>query len=170
METNNPYTSPQSNLFGGTAATSSDGVTQGVMLQLQKTKPWVRFMSVMMFIGAGLMLVVGLIMGIAGGAGAMTGNNNALGAGVGMGIAVGYSLLSVLYIFPALKLWKYADRIRDLLGSRQIIDLEKALNEQRVFWKFVGVMMIVIFVLYFVAAIIGAAVVGFGVFKASGGM
>lgn len=170
METNNPYSSPQSNLFGGTAATSSDGVTQGVLLQLQKTKPWVRFMSVMMFIGAGLMLMVGVVMGLAGGAGLMTGQNKALGAGVGMGIAVGYSLLAVLYIFPALKLWKYADRIRDLLNSRQIIDLEKALNEQRAFWKFVGVMMIVIFVIYFVAAIIGAVVIGIGAAKASGKM
>ena len=85
METNNPYTSPQSNLFGGTAATSSDGVTQGVLLQLQKTKPWVRFMSVMMFIGAGLMLMVGVVMGLAGGAGLMkqAGNNKASAAGVG---------------------------------------------------------------------------------------
>ena len=57
METNNPYSSPQSNLFGGTDATSGDGVTQGVLLQLQKTKPWVRFMSVMMFVGAAFLVL-----------------------------------------------------------------------------------------------------------------
>jgi Family of unknown function (DUF5362) len=170
METSNPYTSPQSNLFGGTAATSSDGVTQGVLLQLQKTKPWVRFMSVMMFIGAGLMLVVGLVMGIASSAGMMNQGNKAMGAGLGVLMAAIYALFSVVYIYPALKLWKYADRIRDLLNSRQIIDLEKALNEQRAFWKFVGVMMIVIFVIYFVAALTGALVVGINAAKASGKM
>lgn len=170
METNNPYSSPESNLFGGTAATSSDGVTQGVILQLQKTKPWVRFMSVMMFIGAGFMVLAGLFMGLAGGASAMSGDNKALGAGLGVGIAAAYSLLAILYIFPALKLWKYADRIRDLMSSRQVLDLEKALNEQRAFWKFVGVMMIVVFVLYFVAAIVMVGVVGVSAAKASGSM
>jgi disulfide bond formation protein DsbB len=49
-------------------------------------------------------------------------------------------------------------------------DLEKALNEQRAFWKFLGVMMIVVFVLYFVGAIVIAATAGFAAMKASGKM
>ena len=172
METNNPYSSPQSNLFGGTESAGGDGVTQGVLLQLQKTKPWVRFMSVMMFIGAAFMLLAGVMMGALGATGAMkqVGGSQAFNAGFGVGLAAVYALMAVLYIYPALKLWKYADRIRDLLNSRQILDLEKALNEQRAFWKFVGVMIIVMFVVYFVAAIIIAAVGIGAAVKASGSM
>lgn len=167
MEPTNPYSSPQSNLFGGTAETSSEGVTQGVMLQLQKTKPWVRFMSVMMFVGAGFMLLAGIMMGALGATGAMKQagagspfGNQFGGAAFGVGLAAVYALLAVLYIYPALKLWKYADRIRDLVNSRQVIDLEKALNEQRAFWKFVGVMIIAMFVIYFVIIVVA---VGIGV-------
>ncbi|MCE9519267.1 MAG: DUF5362 domain-containing protein [Verrucomicrobia bacterium] len=157
MEPNNPYTSPQSNLFGGSAATSGESVTQGVLLQLQKTKPWVRFMSVMVFIGAGFMLLAGVAMGVMGAAGALkgTGASSAFSAGFGFGLTAVYALIAVLYIYPGMKLWKYANYIRDLLASRQVIDLEKALNEQRAFWKFFGVMMIVVLAIYFVIAIVG---------------
>ena len=172
METNNPYSSPQSNLFGGAESAGGDGVTQGVLLQLQKTKPWVRFFSVMMFIGSAFMVLAAVMMGALGATGALkqAGGGAAFNAGFGIGMAALYALTAVLYIYPALKLWKYADRIRDLMNSRQVIDLEKALNEQRAFWKFVGVMIIVIFALYFVAAIVLAAV-GIGVAaKASGSL
>ena len=160
METNNPYTSPQSNLFGGNADTGGDGVSQGVMLQLKKTKPWVRFFSVMMFIGAAFMLIGAIAIGVLGASGVMkqSGATPALGAGFGVGFAAIYGVLSVVYIFPALKLWKYADRIRDLCSSMQVMDLEKALNEQRAFWKFVGVMMIMVFAIYFVVIIVAVGV------------
>ena len=173
METNNPFNSPQSNLFGGNTGTTGDVVSQGVTLQLQKTKPWVRFMSVLMFIGAGLMLLGGIAMGVLGASGVMkqaSGGSPAFNAGFGAGIAAVYTFMAVLYIYPALKLWKYADRIRDLINSHQVLDLEKALNEQRAFWKFVGVMIIAVFVIYFVAAIIVAAVGIGAVVKASGSM
>ncbi len=174
METNNPYTSPQSNLFGGSAETTTDGVTQGVLLQLQKTKPWVRLMSVVMFLGAGLMLLGGLAMGLMGAAGTL--NQTAspfggqMGAVFGVGMAAMYGILAVLYVFPALKLWKYADRIRDLLASRQLVDLERALNEQRAFWKFVGVMIVVVLIIYAVAIIVGGVIAVSAMMKASGKM
>ena len=172
MDTNNPYSSPQSNLFSGSAATSAETVTQGVMLQLKKTRPWVRFMSVLMFVGAGLMLLVGLFVGLAGGVGAFSKANpemsTAFRAGFGVGMAVVYGLLAALYIFPALKLWKYADRIRDLCNSMHTLDLEKALNEQRSFWKFVGVMALVMICIYVVAIGVGVAI-GIGAAVKAGG-
>ncbi len=173
MDPNNPYASPQSNLFGGTSGTSGDAVTQGVLLQLQKTKPWVRFMSVMIFIGAGFMLLAGVIMGVMGSSGGLmkgTGTSAAYQAGFGFGLTVVYALFAVLYIYPGLKLWKYANSIRDLLASRQVIDLEKALNEQRAFWKFLGVMAIVVLALYIVGAIVIGVTVGFAAARSSGGM
>lgn len=164
MENANPYSSPQSNLFGGTSASGGDGVTQGVILQLQKTRPWVRFIAVLMFIISALMLLAGVLMGAFGATGGFKpagGGSAAFNAGFGVGMAALYAFIAVLYMYPALKLWKYADRIRDLVNSRQGIDLEKALNEQRAFWKFVGVMIIVLLVLYF---FIFVAAIGFGVF------
>ncbi|MBX7210460.1 MAG: hypothetical protein K1X78_19275 [Verrucomicrobiaceae bacterium] len=159
METGNPYSSPQSNLFGGSTAMSGDTVSQGVMLHLKKTGPWVRFMSVIMFLGAAFMLLAALMMGVVGGAGMMQQGPSVFGGKLSgtafsMAVAAIYGLMAVLYIYPALKLWKYADRIRDLCNSMQVVDLEKALNEQRAFWKFVGVMVIALIVLYFVIIVV----------------
>ena len=67
---------------------------------LRQTKPWVRFLSIMGFIGAGLMILCGLIMGIAGVAG---------GASEMFLLFIFYPLLGLLYIFPALFLHRYAN-------------------------------------------------------------
>ncbi len=87
---------------------------------------------------------------------------------MGAGIGIAYLIFSMLYIYPALKLWKYASGIAALLASGSIMDLENALDQQRSFWKFIGVMMLAILVLYALIAVI--AIIG-GVFvsmKASG--
>lgn len=159
-----PYSSPGTHEpppgFSG-----SSSVSQGVLAQLAGTKPWVRFMSVLTFVGAGFMLLAALIMLVAGGAIAATAKTGgaALPAGMMSVFAVLYALFAGVYIYPAMKLWKYANRIAGLLSSGAMMDLEGALNEQRLFWKFLGIMVIAMFVLYFVVMI---AAVGFGAFGA----
>ena len=148
---------------------SEAAVTAGVLQQLAGTKPWVRFISVLMFIGVGFMLLgaVGLIA--AGSIGARNSNSGAFSAGMMFGMAVGYGIFAFLYIYPALKLWKYATRIGELAVSGSTMDLESALSEQRSFWKFIGVMALVLLVLYFVFFIGLLAVGGFAAMKAQGG-
>lgn len=153
-----PYSSPSSSIQPP-AYTSDALVTQGVLQQLAGTKPWVRFMSVMMFVGAGLMLLGAVGMLLAGGAMAAGGKPGLLPAGAMVGIVILYALLALVYIYPALKLWSYASKIGALLISGSSMDLEAALSQQRSFWKFLGIMMIAIFVLY-ILFIIGIAVFG----------
>ena len=145
------------------------GVTQGVIQQLKGTKPWVRFMSVLLFIGAGAMLLGALVVLVMAGALATTAGKEAMGhapgftAGIISAMAILYAIFGLIYIYPALKLWKYANRIAMLVVSGDVLDLEAALNEQRAFWKFLGIVVITIFGLYIVAVI---AMVIFGVFAA----
>lgn len=171
METPNPYTSPQANLFGSSSS-SGGAITPGVILQLQKTKPWVRFFSVMMFLGAAFMVLAALVMGVMGaafGSAALEGKGSpAMQAGFGAGMAAIYGVMAVLYIYPGIKLWKYADRIRDLQNSADAAMLEAALNEQRAFWKYVGVMIIVMICLYAVAIVVMGVVVGVAAAKSGG--
>ncbi len=96
--------------------------------------------------------------------------------GVGTGISAGvmsmfailYASVALIYIYPALKLWGYANQIASLLVSGSTIDLEGALNQQRAFWKFLGIMVIAVFVLYIVAIILLVAIGGFAAMKAKG--
>ena len=156
----NPYTSPSANLFGSSGQTSNEAVPAEAIIQLQQTKPWVRFFSVMMWIAVFFMLLAGLGMAAL----SMIGGEAAKAAGMPptMAIILGgvYAVFAFLYIYPAMKIWQYASSIQRLVNSRHPSDLVSALSHQRAFWKFVGILMILVilaYVLIFVVAI-GAGV------------
>ena len=155
---NDPYATPMTNVqptgYSGQAV-----ISQGVIQQLAATKPWVRFISVLMFIGAGLMLLLALLMVVMGSAVASATKNPMFSGGMGVFMAAIYGVLAFIYIFPALKIWKYATCIGVLMASGATFDLEMALNEQRSFWKFIGILCL-IFVSLYALIFIGFLVLG----------
>jgi Family of unknown function (DUF5362) len=113
----------------------TDDVTgRGVAAILQNTQPWVRFCSILGFVSAGGMILVGLAAGTVG---LVTGN---LETAV---MIVVYPLVGVLYVFPSIYLLRYADGIRRFSRSTSQQDLVTALDAQRSFWKFIGVLSLV---------------------------
>ncbi len=121
----------------------------GIQSVLAGTKPWVRLCSVLLFISAALMILVGGLGGVLG--------TVALGGGAETAaLMLVYALTGLLYLIPALYLYRYAARIGEYLTGGQDVQLELALDAQRSFWKFVGVLsliLIVIAVLGIIAAI-----------------
>ncbi|MEM9081342.1 MAG: DUF5362 family protein [Verrucomicrobiota bacterium] len=73
---------------------------------------------------------------------------------IGMGIA--YGVFAFFYLFPSLKLWKYGSHIKNFVDSQSINDLEAALDAQRSFWKFVGIMVLLVIAMY-ILLIVGVA-------------
>jgi Family of unknown function (DUF5362) len=165
----NPYSSPAANLFGSTSATSAESVSAGVINQLKRTKPWVRFIGVMMWIAIGFMMLASVLMILGGSAmgAAMEKANPAMPAGFMAGIGALYVLIAFLYIYPTIKIWKYGTSIGKLTQSGSNADLENALDQQRAFWKFVGIMMIIMIVVYIVAFVV-MIVAGFSMAAAGG--
>ncbi|OYW75359.1 MAG: hypothetical protein B7Z37_13705 [Verrucomicrobia bacterium 12-59-8] len=156
----NPYSTPAANLYGSNSGGAADAVSPSTIAILSATRPWVRFMSVLMWIGVALMLLVAAGMGLVSVLGAAKSISSGPLGGVQLVVfAVIYGVLAFLYIFPAIKLWKYANRIGSLGATRSVADLDAALNEQRSFWKFVGVMTIIMISLYLVA-VIGFVAIG----------
>ncbi|HVX60867.1 MAG TPA: hypothetical protein VHC19_09700 [Pirellulales bacterium] len=109
---------------------------------LLQTRPWVRFLSVLGFIATALMAVVGLLGGGLGLAGA-GGNTPAV-------VMLAYVPLSLVYFFPSLFLWRFADRISKLQTTQAASDMESALEAQRSFWRFVGIAVALVLALYVV--------------------
>src|SRR5690606_11586638 len=111
-------------------------VGSAVVDQLARTKGWTRFFSILMWLGAGFLLLAGagmMLMGLAAG-GAASELEQQLGAiGGGIGLGVIYFLLAIFYIYPALKLGSYSSRITDLMNSPNEANLVAALNQQRAF-------------------------------------
>lgn len=166
----NPYHAPSANLFGSSATTSGEAVPTEAIQKLQATKPWFRFFGVIMWIAVALMLLggfgmlAGAVIGIS--AGGQAGAGMAAQAGILIGMAVAYVILAFLYIYPAIKIWKAGTAIKRLVNSRQPEDLVAALEHQRAFWKFCGVLTILLIVFY-----IGILVVmGLGAFGMMNGL
>jgi len=145
----NPYTPPSADLFGG-PLTGSSTVPQGVINQLLRTKSWVQFHAVLLYIFMALIILVGVIQVWFGGVltASQSGGNVSVAytSGTLAGALVFPALLAILFYYPASRLWKYGRRIRDLALSRSSDDLEAALNEQRAIWTFAGRMILVVIV------------------------
>ena len=110
---------------------SPDPHPDAVRSTLERTQPWVRFLAIVGFVYIGLMIVGGLI------AGAFLLASGEMQAVV---ILFLYPLIGVLYLYPALCLLRYANGIRSFTRTNDLQDLAAALDAQRGFWKFVGVL------------------------------
>lgn len=127
-------------------------VTRRTIDMLRQTRPWVILFAVLMFLGAGLLLIGSVIGMLA----AMQVRSGLVMIGPALNIA-----MSLLYIFPAVFLWRYASRIADLSYRKRAGDLEAALEAQKSYWKFLGIVTLVVIclgiVLVVVLVVAGAA-------------
>ena len=133
-----PATHPSSpqRVTRNVSAQGGQQVSSLVIEKLAGTQGWVRFFSVLGFI------VFGLIM--LGAVGALF-----LG-GMGVLLSLVYIVMGTLYFFPTLKLSQYASRIARLRATRSEHDLVAALEAQRSFWAFVGIVTLVVLCIYLV--------------------
>jgi hypothetical protein len=125
-------------------------VTELAVDLLRQTRPWVVFLSVLSFVGAGLCLLAGVFMLFAGAMAGAMGTASAAGAAAFSPALLGaiYLPMSALYIYPGIKLWAYGAAIGRLMASRASAELENALLHQKSFWKYSGISAIVLIALY----------------------
>jgi hypothetical protein len=129
---------------GGGAA--GDAVATDAMLAaLAATRPWVRLVSVLLFIGAGLGLVAALVSMLAVG--------HAPGGPPAVLVGAIQVLACLLYLVPAWYLSRYSGALGSFLEGGAVSELEAALDHQKSFWKFVGILTLISIVL----AVLGIA-------------
>ena len=131
----------------------------GVADILRRTQPWTRLMGVLGFIMVGFMMVVGIVGGLAG---------LATGDATALMLLFLYPVMALLYIFPSLYLVRYSRRIREFVAGGQGSQLEAALDAQRAFWKFLGILTVISIVMGVLAVLI-AVVAGFAIATGSAG-
>jgi hypothetical protein len=115
---------------------------------LDQTRPWVRFMAIVTFVGAGLTALLAAVILVAvvlsGGLGregnAPASQGGALGAVLA---ALVYLATACLYVALGLFLSRYAAAIHRLQATGAEADLEDALKSQKSFWRFVGICTVV---------------------------
>lgn len=130
-------------------------ITALMVEYLRETKPWVRFMSVIMFIMVGFILIgsVFILLMPAGPA----------GGGMNVLLALVYIAMGVLYVFPAYFLHQFASAIRSIERGGGDVAMEEALRSQKSFWRFVGIatlIVIAIYIVIIVVVVLGAMAAG----------
>jgi len=155
----NPYSAPQTSL-NAPAAVAAGPVSAEAVELLRRTKPWVRFFSVLGILGIVLMGLGALAM-----VALSFGPFQAMPLAARIGMAVLYLVLAFLYIPPVLYLHRYASRIRDLVDENSSVNLENALRAQKSFWKYIGmftVITLIVYVLVLVGILLTGVVMGLG--------
>jgi len=132
-----------SNPYGAPTTHSPNPAMKGAQVDftvidvLRRTKGWVQFMSLLMFIIVGLSL---------------------LGAPVMFKVhpisGIIYLAILALYLYPGIKLWQYGSGITKVMMDSSSISLAYALDKQRAFWKFVGILTIITLVISIIFPII----------------
>ena len=143
----NPYASPASLPqidVAGPAATGGQTITPGIHRAMSETRPWVLFLSVLLFIAAGMMTLGCVAMAC---------------------FAIGFQEVEVLlgaafyllyggFLFGfGYYLFSYARTIGVFTGSGHADHLEAALVAQKSFWKLVGIFIIVVLLLMLLAGL-----------------
>ncbi|MBW2455037.1 MAG: hypothetical protein JRI68_11030 [Deltaproteobacteria bacterium] len=164
MEAFDPYRPPLDGFdrSGPGAGDTEEGRhTDRMVAHLKGTRPWVLFLAVLMFLGAAFMVLGGIAFALTGALGArgLVGPAEAVGAGMV------YLVGGAVYFLFGYLMYRYTSAIGRLVVSNRTVDIEDALDAQRVFWKASGitaVVMIAIMVMVVVAGIIAGIAAAMG--------
>ncbi|AUC86620.1 hypothetical protein CW731_02295 [Polaribacter sp. ALD11] len=119
---------------------------------LKETAKWCKFLSILGFIGLGLMLIGSFFIG------AIYNNmpqTQAMPFDVGSMMTGLYVIFGLIYIFPIYYLYQFSVKMKKALISKDDEVLASAFEMLKSHYKFIGVFTIIILSIYVLAAIIG---------------
>jgi hypothetical protein len=139
-EEQNPYSSPES---AANPVEPENICLSGTMLSsLKGVSPWVRFIGVLGFIGAGAMGLLGIIVLVSGGAIAALADTEFLGVLSAFGGFI-YIGIGALYFFPSLFTYRFGVGLKNYCLTYNNAELERAFKNNYSLWKFNGILTIV---------------------------
>lgn len=150
MSITNPYSAPAVPGSKGTKVAGSGGAIE----PLNRTRPWVIFLGILGMVATASILVSALLILILGmSAEAPVDSEASPLAGVII-ISVTMILSALLYFIPSLLLLRYGIAIGRFVAQPTGIHLEQALNQQRLFWFFAGLMTLIMILLNILGAVV----------------
>ncbi|MFO7567974.1 MAG: hypothetical protein R6X02_35360 [Enhygromyxa sp.] len=132
----NPYQAPTSAYDGGYLNSGSAGVSDRTVAALRKTRPWVVFVAVISFVGAGFGLLGGLVL---------------VTQSVGEGLVAIFG--SVLVLLPGVAMIRYSQAINRLLHGGGVAELEQSMEAQASVWQIFGIYLLIYLVLVVLAVL-----------------
>lgn len=135
---------------------------------VRRTAPWVRLMSVVLFISCAFMVIGAAIFAVTIAVGLGVSADRPAGAVPVAIVALVYACFGLINLIPAVFLMRFAGRAKAFVAAQTVQHLEEALDAQRSYWKFMGIFMIVGIGLALCVFVV-AAVAGFWAFRSAAG-
>lgn len=148
----NPYQTPAVSADDGFDV-ASGSVSPSTIEVLKKTRPWVLFLGGLGFFLAALFILGGIgfviFVAVRGAGGVGAANVAEL-----IAVAIVYAVMGMFYLAPAGYLIRYAKGIKRLSSEPTLAVLNETLTAQKSFWKFVGIIVALVFGLYALMAVL----------------
>ncbi len=130
-------------------------VTTEIKRYLYTAGSWAIFLSITGFIACGFLVIVGLFMGSV-----MSANMKMAGIPSFLFTLI-YLVMALVYFFPALYLLRFGNRMRSSIQDQSQEDLTRSLANLKSFFKYSGILIIVVIAVYLLA-MIAAVLVAMG--------
>lgn len=162
----NPYQSPGTEAIPVKPLAAQGLITEPMLVYLKATSPWLRFVGIVGFIGAGFIALMGLAMlaliplmgGVWNEIEGFEAFSDAFVGALFSGTVTAYFIAIGAVVFvPSLFIYRSGEKIRSYLKTGVDQDLEMALKNNKSLWKFIGICYIIS--LAFVPLIIIAAII-----------
>ncbi|MDE2070108.1 MAG: hypothetical protein KGJ04_02435 [Gammaproteobacteria bacterium] len=150
---------------------TANALTDGMLDSLRRTRPWVIFLAILGFILTAFMIIGGLWMfaafSLIGAMPAQQPLPRVFGPALGFGIGAAEIVAAVfMYLLPGIILFRYGSAIGRMVPGNIQVAVEDALARQKSFWKYLGMLMIVLLVVY--VLLIAGMIVSFGILAVHG--
>jgi hypothetical protein len=137
----NPYQSPESPIVPEKPQGGANFLSETMLRHLKDASPWLRFIGVLGFIGAGFMAFGGIIFTII--LLAVSSLAEEFGDFPFWIFPLIYIPFGLLFFFPARFTYNFGAKIRNYQFSNSDDDLEQAFKNNKSLWKFYGILCIV---------------------------
>jgi hypothetical protein len=131
-----PYRPPQASLDEPPPLDPASTVPPALIQLMAQTRPWVRLLSVLTFIGVGVTVPTGIYM--------ISMNGQLVPGAASVAATIFLVALMCLSIPPPIFLWQYASGIRRLQDGGGMASLEEALTRQKSYWKYLGILVSIV--------------------------
>ncbi len=131
---------------------------------VQEIAKWAYFLSIIGFIGIGLLLLIAVFAGtIFSAMGSTMPGMGAYGGSFGAAMGAIYFLMAAFYFFPVYYLFKFSSSAKKAFRDNDSEALTSSFGYLKSHYKFIGILMIVLLAIYaliFVFAVLGGLMAG----------
>lgn len=122
---------------------------------LREAARWARFLAIIGFVLCGLFILGGVFMGAL-----MDNTMGVAGSAVfGTAMTLVYVIIAVIYFFPCLFLYRFANRMTHSLNGNSQEDLNDAFLNLKSFFRYLGIITIIVLALY--ALMVAVLILGY---------